>query len=549
MKLRTIVLILCTLAIAGVIGLAVFINQRERPLVDGSVNLSDLENSVQIYFDKSYVPYIKARSEKDLIIAQGFVTASERLFQMDVMRRLSKGEMAAIFGSSCLGSDRLARILGFKRLADREYANLSFETKKWLRAYCQGINAYIAQNTKKLPLEFILLGYEPQAWRPEDTLAILKYLQYANDECWQLSILQDSIREKGGAKLSAQMFDQWPGHSHLPQTGMVPNSGDTLPDADLRRIAKLLPPPAGLAWGSNGWVVSKKLSQSGNSMLACDKHTLAIFPDLFFACSLRAPFLHVAGLTIPGVPGILIGRNDYISWAPIGLKGCWQDLSIEKFSDKNPDQYIGPDGWLKADEFEEDIAQRFSNSTVEKVFVTKHGPLLTKNDRIGVALNWYGFNPRNNVINSIWQLDKAKNWNEFQTALKSYQGSPQTFLYADATGKIGKQIAGHIQFADSDNQGLNAQEHYIVANEETSSSSQTTANLGVLKNSYAALRVSSVLQKHQQSANNVTLDDMIVLQGDAKAPLSELVVGALRNALKETQNQDKFSTASFYYAD
>ncbi len=545
MKLHSIVLIVCTFAIAGLICLVIFINQRESLVVDGSIQLPGLQKPVQICFDKAYVPYIQARSEKDLIIAQGFITASERLFQMDILRRLSKGEMAAIFGSSCLASDRLARILGFKRLADQEYAGLSLETKKWLRGYCQGINAYIAQYNEKLPLEFVLLGYQPQPWRAEDTLAILRYLQYANDECWQLKILQDSVREKAGDKLTAQMFGQWGVRAHLPQTSFVPDSGIEMRDLHLPEMAMALPSPAEPTWGSNGWVVSKKLSQSGASMLACDKHTLAVFPDLFFACSLRAPFVHVAGLTIPGVPGILIGRNDEISWAPISLKGCWQNLNIERFSEKDPDQYIGPGGWLKADEIEEEIPQRFSTSRIEKVFITRHGPLLTKADKTAVSLSWYGFNPRNNVVDSIWPLNKAKNWTEFQSALKNYKGSPQTFLYADGTGKIGKQIAGHIQFTDIDNQDLAGQQNYIVANEEVSSALIAPGNLGLLSNNDAALRARNILVNRQRTAATISLEDMIAVQADTKAPLSELMVSALRNALRETKCQDKFQQEAF----
>jgi len=541
-KLHTAINFVCLLIIAALIALAVHINYRETLVEDGQIQLSGLHSPVQIYFDKPAVPYIQARSQEDLVFAQGFVTASERLFQMDMLRRVARGQMAEIFGGSSLANDRLARIIGFKRLAESEYSVLSLPTKQWLRAYCKGVNAYISQRgSKTLPLEFIMLGYKPRAWQPEDTLAILKYLQYASDECWQLDVLQNSIKEKGGIQLARQMFGQWPQPRQLISNSSGMSCAEIAKLPDLNRLTRVLPPPAELAWGSNGWVISNKLSRSGGCLLACDKHTMLTFPDLFFLCSLRCPLVHVAGLTIPGVPGILIGRNEHIAWAPVSLKGRWQDL-----------YYTGSQEWAKAKEFEEEISQRFASNVIEKVLVTRHGPLLVRADDTGAALNWYGFNVGNNIIESIWDLNNAKNFVEFQSALQKYKGSPQTFLYTDTAGNIGNQIAGYqakqLSLATADSADGHADENqlgYIVANAQSSEVSAKLSSFGVLSNNWAAIRAGSFLKAHQQSGQKLRLEDMITLQSDVKAPLSELAIKSLRTALQNTRSIDQYQKQAF----
>ncbi len=500
---------------------------------DGQIVLPGLRSTVQIDFDKPSVPYIQARSQEDLIFAQGFVTASERLFQMDILRRLARGQMAAIFGGSCLPSDRLARIVGFRRLAQAELAAMPEQTKEWLRAYCRGVNAYISQSSaKRLPLEFILLGYKPDVWQPEDTLTILKYVQYAADECWQIDVLQKMIKEKAGAQLTAQMFGRWAqANSPLLNIDLSGWHGANT-SKGIDHLISTLPPAAKLSWGSNGWVIAKEFSQSGGCLLACDKHTLFTFPDLFFACSLRCPLVHVAGLTIPGVPGVLIGRNDHIAWAPISIKGHWQGLSYEE---------PGSQGWLKAEEFQEEIGQRFASNVIEKVLVTRHGPLLVKDEHTAVALNWYGLNANNNIIESIWALDTAKDRSELQLALQKYRGSPAVFLYADTAGNIGRQIAGYQakQLSAAARPDLEP-EKFIVANAVPAAVSGQLAGLGALSNNWAASRASNFLQASYQSRQSVSLEDMITMLSDVKAPLSDIAIKSLRNALQNNASIDQY---------
>ena len=290
-----IILIASTILIA-ILTLLFFINQRESLLMDGKIQISNLQKPVKVYFDQLAIPYIEARSEKDLTIAQGFITASQRLFQMDILRRIAKGETAAVFGDNCLNNDKLAHIVGFKRIAEAEYPLLSPETKNWLKAYSLGVNTYISSG--RLPLEFILLGYEPQIWQPEDSLTILKYLQYSSDECWQINLLQNAISQKAGESLAKQMFSSLcQSSSNMQHSSSLDNDvidmkektksvsfantkheqrGEQRPEnSDLTswqnnnnilpiyNLVNSFPQAARLSWGSHAWTISKELSQTG----------------------------------------------------------------------------------------------------------------------------------------------------------------------------------------------------------------------------------------------------------------------------------------------
>jgi len=588
---KSLTILISSVILIAVLALAVFINHRESLLLDGKVQISSLERPAKVYFDQLDVPYIEACSEKDLTIAQGFTTASQRLFQMDMLRRIAKGETAAIFGNSCLANDKLARIIGFNRIAEAEYPLLLPETKNWLKAYCQGVNSYISQST--LPLEFILLGYEPQPWQPKDTLAILKYLQYASDECWQITVLQNAIAQKGGVELAKQLFGPSLKSSQLatsiPNTEKQSSDSSYVPtgeqDAkpkesaldsqryDLRRptlnqvgwqkkydsltmplynLISTLPSPAQLSWGSHAWAISEEMSQSERALLACDKDTLFNFPDLFFVSSLRTPFIHVAGLTIPGVPGILIGRNDSFSWGTVNLKTQSQELCVEAFSNKITNQYSNKQGVFQAKEIQEEIPSRFAPIRMETISLTKDGPLLTKNGKIGIALNWYGSNPANNIIDSILPLNKAKNWSDFTNALEKYRGSLQAFLYADTTGNIGKYITGYNRHfgetlrlnqkeQDQQNSDAQASPKFIVATEGQiypTSSAESTIPLVSSGSTWSALRAKKILAKSQTTNAKLSLENMIAMQADAKAPLSELVTKMVSDAIISTKNAD-----------
>lgn len=538
------------------------------PVQDGVVSLPDLEKSARVRFDQSAVPYIRASSQTDLFLAQGYITASERMFQMDVMRRMALGELSGAFGSGCLPQDKLMRIIGFGRLAKKEYSALSLEIRSCLKAYCIGVNSYISQNRSRLPVEYVALGFQPRLWQPEDSLAILKFLQYELDESWRVDEFRGRVMSRAGSKLASRMFEQ-----NLQEREVKTSY---LPLPECKRFLSWSHNKFNLGFGSNAWTVSGAISNSRGSLLACDKHSQFTAPDLWYICSLQSPTIHCAGATIPGVPGIIMGRNENIGWAMTAIKADVQDLFVEQFSEKFPLKYKVPGGWSDATQITEEIPQRFAANLLEKVLVTRHGPILLKNDTTGIALSWSGLQSKGSALETIFQLNKAAGWDEFRRTLKEYDGSPQCFLYTDRSGAIAMQAAGSIPVRKGDRKvgnclvtdgalvlpgwndryawqnnvkfedlpsKTNQSEGYLVANDPRDAF-VTTSNSTV-----AAQRILAVLSSYKKAEQRPDLPEMSALQADEMAYLSWMVKSEVAAALQQTQTTDKYSVQALATLD
>lgn len=469
--------------------------QDSLPADDGINQVPALLSEVEIVKDGRGVPFIKAESDADLYRAQGYWTASTRLFQMDMLRRTARGELSEVFGSACLPQDKLMRQIGFSRIAEEEYKLLSPEVKKGLEAYCAGVNDFVEGKSAKSPLECRLLFYSPSKWRPQDTLAIMKYVQYLAHETWSLDDLRQRIIDKTSTEIACQLFEQSlykdsekgktskdsgaasrTKPNEKPETAPGDKSPDSVPknpkpeNLQKNPQAGALTRPAGVSlsyrsldlaipelvqnvlrshpgFGSNGWVLSGAHSDSGGSILALDRHSQYSDPNLFHALALSSPQLQVAGVTIAGVPGIIFGRNQSIAWGATELKIDNQDLFVEQFSPQFNSKYKTPDGWAVATDIFEDIVSRgwFGNQIPQhKVTITRHGPVLLRSGSNAVVLAWSGLDIATPQIETFWRINRASTWSEFKEALRDYKGGAQVFLFADKDGKIGYQVAGNI---------------------------------------------------------------------------------------------------------
>ncbi len=550
-----------------------FVAQRSLPVLDGIVSFPELGRGASVKFDERAVPYIEAASDLDLYRIQGYVTAQDRLFQMDMMRRTAAGELSEVFGSQSLPHDKLVRTIGINRAAAAELKGLSKDVSAALDAYTQGVNAYINSSKDRLSLEFLLLGYKPKAWTAQNSLAILKYNQYCLDESWRLDDLRQRIIDKAGNKIASKIFDRIfeapPAVTSLPPLS-------PLPTATQVSLASALSPAPG--WGSNGWVLSSAMTESKGAYLALDRHFAFTQPCDWYLVSLKSPSLHLAGAAMPGVPGIVNGRNDRIAFGLTSLKVDVQDLFLEQFSPQFPGKYKTPTGWANAKEIVEEIPVRFSSSLVltsnllHKVLETRHGPVLIKNDQNAVALSWVGLNQPEKTTScaeALYRLNHATNWAQFQGGLEHYAGSPFTFLFADKDGHIGYQQAGsiperatagksskyescllnpgwvgagdwigNVPFKDME-QVFNPAEGYYVANFRQSRS-EMPLNLNV----YRAQRVLNVLSSYKKSGQKPGLPEMALLQGDQLAPLAPLVKRTLVEAIGKTDSIDAFQLSA-----
>jgi penicillin amidase len=438
---------------------------------DKPIQIPGLRDRVTVRRDERGIPYIEATNDDDLFFAQGYITASDRLWQMDLYRRTVRGELSEIFGQVTLGEDKRRRAFGFAQVLDENVAHLQPDLKRVLDAYARGVNAFI-DSAETLPPEFGILQYKPQPWRPADSLAVGKLLGEYLSTTWPLDILRASMAGLPKEKRDALLLERTPldvivvGRDRAPQKNAC--AGDVAP-AEITPDAEILAQMNEMIEGqrrtfericlassfdsmqaSNNWVVAGKRTFSGKPLLANDPHIPGAAPGVWYMTELTAPGLHVAGVTFPGAPGIVIGHNDRIAWGVTNLGPDVQDLYAEKFDKDNPRRYLTPAGWREAEIRHEQIKARKSpiipatEAQPYDVTVTRHGPIILEKDTNRYALRWTALEPTSIELAGFPGVNRARNWKEFTAALSQYVGPTQNFVYADIEGNIGYYGAGKI---------------------------------------------------------------------------------------------------------
>jgi penicillin G amidase len=443
-----------------------------------SVTVQGLKKAVTLRRDERGIPYIEAADEEDLYFAQGYVTASDRLWQMDLMRRTARGELSEIFGKATLEEDKRHRTYGFAQVAEASAAQADPKMRAVVEAYARGVNAYISSlDDKSLPVEFQMLGYRPRPWTAADSAAIGKNFAEALSTTWQVDVARAAFQNLPADKRSALFPEFSP--LDLPVVGSdAPRSNTAQPsktssslsphtvsnevlaelalfERTLARSRARIGLDAEDRAVSNNWVVSGKRTASGKPLLANDPHLPASAPSVWYMVHLSAPGLRVAGVTAPGGPGVIIGHNARIAWGMTNLGPDVQDVYREKFDAENPRRYMTPAGWRDAEVRHEEIKVRKSPAGTETevvsldVTVTRHGPVVLQKNGEAYALRWTAFSPASSEFNAFYLLNRARDWRGFQDALKTYGGPTQNFVYADVDGHIGYYGAGQIPVRQS----------------------------------------------------------------------------------------------------
>jgi len=468
------------------------------PQLDGDIHLSapgiqPLSAPVTVRRDQHGVPHIDAATQQDLFVAQGFVTAQDRLWQMDAFRRSANGELAEIMGPSLLRHDKAQRMFQFRNVAHRIYSNLPPQDRARLDAYARGVNLYIAQHQDSLPPEFRLLHYKPQAWAGVDSISIGMMMVDMLDTHWYAKLARDRIAARlNNSKLESDLYPigSWRDH---PPTGEPLDHSQPLPyppgttnndeddrtetSLDLQSLGNpstmgtpLIPgapsmrsifalvwkatAPNGLAMnnhpcsdctpGSNNWVISGAHTASGKSLLSNDMHLGLNEPNIWYMADLSAPGFHAAGVTLPGMPFIVAGHNERVAWGFTALYGDVQDLYIEKLQGNN---YQSTDAQLRPLTFDHEVIHVRGRKDVNyEVRLTDHGPLLdpifTRDSR-AIALKWTLYDPALNSI-PLYAINTASNWTEFSAALAQWCWPTQNVVYSDDQGHIGYHAVGRM---------------------------------------------------------------------------------------------------------
>ena len=456
-------LLLAVLVIlAGLLGYGYYVAHSALPQLDGRLQINGLGAPVTVTRDSHGVPTIEAASLEDLFFAQGYVTAQDRLWQMDIIRRVGSGELSEILGEDTLKFDREQRILGLRATAKKSLAMANPRDRSFFEAYARGVNAYIGTRGDHLPIEFRILHYAPKPWLVEDSLVIgNQMVKDLNYHYFFDALAREKILAKLGPELTADLYVNRSWHDRPPTVMREDlnepdsNTGDSDDDDDddspdnsvtQRQVPWVAPdalPIEGLPVnGSNDWVVSGAHTVTGKPLLSNDMHLDHQMPNLWYEAHLHCGTLDVAGVTLPGVPSVIVGHNQRIAWGFTNVGPTVTDVFIENFNADGA--YQTPTGWVQPERRVEVIHVKGKPDVNVDVKITRHGPVITDlvaGETRQLALRWTLYD---GLRMPFLEVNAAQNWEEFRHAFSQLDAPGQNVVYADVDGNIGYQTTGKV---------------------------------------------------------------------------------------------------------
>lgn len=437
--------------VAGLAATGYWFVRRPWPQTQGQVTVAGLTAPVTVVRDRWGVPHLWAENEADLFFAQGYVHAQDRLWQMEFNRRVSSGTLSEVLGDATLSTDRFLRTIGLRRAAQEEWEATDAETRAIMEAYAAGVNAFIDSHRDRLPLEFTILGFEPEPWSPVDTVAWGKVMSWDLGNNWEMELLRARLIAEFGVEATQELFPTYGTGAPLILPPEVRNyawlRGASL---DGYRQAAAWLGAGGPDVGSNNWVVSGSRTSTGLPLLADDTHLGLNMPSIWYEMGLHGGRFDVVGFTFPGGPLVIIGHNARIAWGVTNLGPDVQDLYLEKLDRRdNPTQYEFMGQMRDLTIVDEVIEIKGTAPETLRVYATHHGPIM--NDVVGdlgpdaepVALQWTAVEP-GRLFPSVVGINLATDWETFRQAVSKWDVPSQNFVYADVDGNIGYQAPGRI---------------------------------------------------------------------------------------------------------
>lgn len=382
-----------------------------RPLPETSGEIvAPVSAKATIERDALGVPHIGGATWQDAIFLQGYATAQDRMWQMDALRRLASGELAEIVGKAAIESDQESRRLRLGQIADEAERSMPEADRAVLVAYARGVNYFLETHRGRLPLEFTLLNYDPRPWRVRDSILAGLQMYRTLTTSWKEKFEKLHMQERGDAAKVNFLFP--------PRTGFEPQPG------------------------SNAWAVAGERSSTGKPILANDPHLEFGLPSTWYMVHLRAADLNVSGVSLPGVPAVIIGHNANIAWGITNLGFDVQDLYRESL-DTQTGRYVF-NGHLEQARLErEAVAVKGARTIEAATWVTRHGPIFVTDENRQYALRWTAADPGTFQFPFL-ELDRAGDWKEFTAAISRFPGPGQNFVYADTAGNIGYHATGRL---------------------------------------------------------------------------------------------------------
>lgn len=442
---------LVLIVLVVVIGLFL-VNQymnKSLPQLEGEIEVT-VGEEVTVTKDDDGVPHIKANSLQDLYTAQGFVQAQDRMFQMELSRRQASGTLSEVIGEAVVDNDKYFRTLGLRRAAEKSYELYDGEAKEVLQWFSDGVNAYIdmAKEEGTLPVEFSLLGIEPDEWTPLDSLTIGKYMAFDLGGHWERQAFNYyAINEFD----EAEALELFPAYLE-ERMNIIEDS-----EVDVATSFKdaIIPEPFN---GSNNWVVSGKKTKSGKPLLADDPHLGLATPSIWYEMHLEAEDMNVGGVIFAGIPGIILGHNEHIAWGVTNTGPDVQQLYIEKRNPDDETEFLFEDKWEKANVIPEPIHVKDGETIEYEVVETRHGPVISEfaeksGEDTVLSLRWTALDATTE-LKAILQLNKATNWDEFEKGLEDFLAPTQNFVFASTDGTIAYKANGRIPIYDHSDDAL-----------------------------------------------------------------------------------------------
>jgi penicillin amidase len=416
------------------------------PLTTGAVRVTGIDGTIEVVRDSAGVPHIFATSDHDAFYGLGYVHAQDRLWQMEMNRRIGSGRLSEMLGEATLSIDKFQRTMGYYRAALTDLEAVEPRNRQALEAYAAGVNQWLSEG-HTLPPEFILLGVTPEPWKPADSLVWQKMMSWDLGGNYDLELLHHQLAQALGPERAAQLLPDYPaeGVSILAEAAI---DGDGV--AALLEIDRLLEQQFGRGGresGSNNWVIAGSRTETGMPILADDPHLGTSIPSIWYLAELQGDTLHVIGSTFPGMPAVVIGHNERMAWGVTNVGPDVQDLYIERINPANPNQYEVDGAWQDMEIFEELIVIDGEDEPLRwAARSTRHGPLISDVSDMGLplALQWTALKPGDTTLDAFMALNYAANWEDFVAALEQYVTPSQNFVFADVDGNIGYYAPGVI---------------------------------------------------------------------------------------------------------
>jgi len=420
------------------------VDRHRLPLSNGSLDLEGLLAPAEVLRDRWGVPHLYAANDHDLYLAQGLVHAQDRLWQMEVMRRLAAGRLSELFGEVSLDTDRAARTFGFARLGRADLEQVEPTMREALEAYAAGVNACLASPAALggRPIEFLLLRHRPEPWRPEDSMAIARLIMWMLSHAWYSEIVRAQLIEAVGAEHAAELeLSTPPGVPPVLPRGIEFNR--LMADGLLESCQG---PFLSRGLGSNAWAVASSRSETGHPLLCNDMHLPLSAPGLWHLTHQQAGDLNVTGASLAGVPFVLVGHNAHIAWGmTLAFTDC-EDLYIERL-EPGTTRYLFRGEWREAQVLREEIRVKGRRGPhVEEVLLTHHGPVIS--DVVGhpgerLAVQSMALRP-SRAVRGWWELNRAADWDAFVDAVRLIGETQLNVTYADTAGNTGYWVTGAV---------------------------------------------------------------------------------------------------------